>query len=124
MTRQTAFPGIIVESISVTNPASGGGRTLEFEEGLPEKVTVERIKSFLDSFDLLGSDLVEYNITYNLLIAAYSEVSAKAKSRTFVRIKNPFETDFISTTGHGKQKDMGVLRGGRNVYSVSATIRK
>lgn len=124
MTRQTAFPGILVESISVTNPASGGGRTLEFDEGLPEQVTMERIKSFFDSFELLGSDLVEYEIKYNLLIAAYTEVSAKAKSRTFVRAKNPFETSFISTTSHGKQKDLGVLRGGRNVYRVSATIRK
>lgn len=124
MTRQTAFPGILVESISVTNTASGGGRTLEFEEGLPEKVTVERIQSFFDSFDLLGSDMVEYRIEYNLLVAAYTGVSAKAKSRTFVRFKNPFETPFISTTNHGKQKELGVLRGGRNVYRVSATIRK
>lgn len=122
MPRQTAFPGIIVEQIDAR--AGGGGRSLEFDEGLPEDINTERIESFTSQINIFGSDLVENKLTYHLHVAAYNNVSAKAKARAFVRLKNPFEPDVIEVSEPEKLKDLGVLKGGRNAYSVTVEVKK
>lgn len=122
MARQTAFPGIIVKEI--TARTGGGGRTLSFEEGLPENIPSERIKSFLDGVNLFGSELVENKLVYKLEVAAYSELSASAKARAFTRLKNPFEIDTIEVTEPEKIRDLGALRAGRNAYKINVIITK
>lgn len=108
---------------SISAKAGGGGRTLEFEEGLPEDIPMERIQSFFDNFDIFGSNLVESQVTYDLDVAALTAASAKAKARSFVRAKNPFEPGFIMTSSPKKLDDMGVM-GLRNAYNVRVTIQK
>ena len=122
MSRQTLFPGIVVTSIRATSGSSG--RTLEFEEGLPENIDMERIQSFLSQLKLFESDLTDSTITYNLQVAAASEVAAKNKARAFVRAKNPFEITMIGPVEASKLPSMGVMGPGRDAYEVSATIRK
>lgn len=122
MSRQTVFPGIIVESIQAT--AGGGGRTLDFEEGLPEDIPSERIQSLFDNIRLFGSDFVDNEVTYTLLVASYTSLSAALKSKAFVRAKNPFEPDVIDVSTPVKDGSLGVLRGGRNVFRVRVEVEK
>lgn len=121
--RQTAFPGIIIESIRAET--SDGGKELVFEEGLPEDIPSDRIKSFFDSIKLFQPRRVqEHRIVYTLQVAAYTSIAAKAKSRSFVRFKNPFSPNIVGIASTEKLKDLGVLRAGRNAYRVIAVVEK
>jgi len=122
MTRQTPFPGILIDSIKAE--AGGGGRTLEFEEGLPEKIPSRRIKSLMDQLPMFGSEFVNSRLIYNLKVAAYTSYTAKSKARGLVRLKNPFEPNFINIKSIEKDERLGILRGGRTVYSVTAVVEK
>lgn len=122
MARQTAMPGVLVKSIQAKS--GGGGRTLEFEEGLPENIGRDRISSFLDNVTLFGSSSVNSVLIYNLEVAAYSEMSAKSKARAFVRMKNPFEIATLTISSSDKLRDLGVMKGGRSAYSVSVRVQK
>lgn len=124
MSRQTAFPSIIIDSIEARNIQSGSGRTLDLEEGLPEKVPTERIMSFLEQIPLFGSDMVDHILVYNLEIAAINSTAAEQKARTFVRAKNPFEADMVDPSPAEKMMDIGVLDAGRDAYRVSVEVEK
>lgn len=122
MSRQTAFPGILVEKVEASAGASG--RTLELEEGLPENIDGERIKSFLSNVRLFGSRLIDSSITYHLTVVAVSETGAKNKARSFVRLKNPFEPDIITIQDVAVMEELGEFDKGRKAYAVAATIQK
>lgn len=123
MSRQTAFPGIIVESIEVST--GSGGIIAEFEEGMPEDIPSSRVKSIIEQVDLFGSRYVkESKLVYNLQVVGYAKPAAHMKARAFVRAKNPFEASIIEVSVGEKLKDMGVLRAGRNAYSVTVEVTK
>lgn len=122
MGRQTAFPGIIVRAIAAKSGDSG--RTLEFEEGLPEDIPSERIQSFLDSVTMFDSELVDSELTYKLQVAAVNPIAAKAKARTFVRLKNPFEPSTMDVSEPEQLKMIGVFDGLRKAYKVDVNIQK
>jgi len=122
MSRQTAFPGVIIEEIEAT--AGSGGRTLDFPEGLPENIPTDRIESFTNEIRFFGSDLVgDSKLTYRLQVAGVSKSAAHLKGRTFVRAKNPFEPQIIEVRNVDKLKDMGVMEL-RNAYSVEVVVTK
>lgn len=122
MSRQTLFPGIIIEEIDASY--SGGGRTLEFQEGLPENVPTDRIESFIGEMEFFGSRFSKENkLTYRLQVAAISKYAAHLKSRTFVRAKNPFEPQFLEVKNVKELDDMGVMKA-RNAYSVDVVVTK
>lgn len=122
MERQTAFPGIIVRAIQAKS--GEGGKTLEFEEGLPEDIPTERIQSFLDSVTMFDSELVDSELTYNLQVAAVNPSVAKGKARTFARLKNPFEPSMVDVSKPEQLKMIGVFDGLRKAYKVDVNIQK
>lgn len=109
---------------SIRAKTNGGGKTLEFEEGLPEDIPSKRVQSFLDSVPLFGSKLSENYLIYNLEISAVSKSAAHAKARAFVRAKNPFEPRLAEVRNIEKLKDLGILRAGRSAYSVQVKVVK
>lgn len=122
MGRQTPFPGIIVRSIHAS--AGGGGRSIEFDEGLPEDIPTERIQSLINELRVFGDPRVSSKITYKLYVASLNPILAKAKTRSFVRLKNPFEPQTIDVSEPVIDKGIGPLDNGRDVYRVEATISK
>lgn len=133
MGRQTSFPGILIRDIEASvgsenrtldRGIGGTGRTIEFEEGLPENIPTERIQSFINEVRLFGDSHVDSSLTYNLYVASMSPTLAKAKSRTFVRMKNPFEPDIIDVSEPVRDSGIGPLDKGRDVYRVSVTVSK
>lgn len=122
MSRQTPFPGIIIEEIEAS--VGGGGKILEFEEGLPEDIPSRRIQSFFETINLFGTDLAETEVVYRLQVTAYAKAAAHGKARTFVRAKNPFSPRLLEVRNVRKKKDLGILRGGRNAYSVEVKVIK
>lgn len=122
MGRQTAFPGIIIKNVRAK--AGSSGQTLEFEEGLPEKIPTERIQSFLNNLRLFDSDYVDSELKYTLLVAAPYATAAQTKARAFVRLKNPFEPDLIDVSDTQLNSSIGPLDNGRKVYQVEVTVSK
>lgn len=118
MTRDTIFPGILVESIRVR--AGGSGVTAEFEEGLPEQIPTGRIQDIIDQVPVFGSDYADSSIEYTLLVDAPTEMLARVKTRAFIRSKNPFEAHVVEIEGADEIRE-GPLRG---TYRVMGKVDK
>ena len=121
MERQTAFPGILIESIKVEKPPfdekgviqefMGRGVTMEFDmlqraADISNKQIHDKIES---AEDMIGPLRETYRISYNLKIVAVpagdSELiqslqnrSLSSRARAFVRVKNPFEPHVIDVS--------------------------
>ena len=112
MARQSVFPAILVEEISVHNPPfDESGVIQEFVgEGVyREYEALRKAADFSDDTvgrfireaeDMIGPIRDTYRIRYSLLVRAatgtfISERGAKARARAFTRVKNPFEPEFI-----------------------------
>lgn len=93
MSRNTIFPGVVVDSIEVRS--GGGGRIMEFDEGLPEMIPTELIQKLINKVPMFGSSYTDSVLVYNLQVAAISPVFASTKARSFARAKNPFEASVI-----------------------------
>lgn len=120
MGRQTVFPGLMVDRIEARQ--LGEAVDAVHEQGAPLENVTERAKSLIQFLNpLFDEDLV---LEYDISIAAYSEFSAKTKSRVYVRMKNPFEPDFLDITGVVKTRSLPVSKGGRNLYEVTVEVKK
>lgn len=118
MSRDTAFPGIIVEEVTVQVGRDAVTRT--FDTGLAEDVTPDSVKSLLDEVPMYGSQFVDSRLEYQLLVDSPSKYSAMSKARGFIRLKNPFEPDIIDIF-NVEEVESGLLR---NTYRIEANIRK
>jgi len=121
MARQTAVPGIIVNSIGVETQTST--KTMEFNSK-PEDIDYTRLLSLLEQYNVLYPRPGATTIVYDLDVSAYNTTSAGPKARAFVRLKNPFEPNIIKTSEPRKTDDLGVVSGYRNVYNVRVQIEK
>lgn len=122
MTRQTAFPGIVVDSISAISGSVG--MTKGFEEGLPEMITPDLIQNFIDeNFRFFDSEVAKSELRYNMLVASYTKATAVAKARAFVRLKNPFSINTIKIK-EAEMTNIETTRIGRKVYRIRASVRK
>lgn len=153
MSRQTAFPGIWIESIGIEKPPFdesgviqefvGRGVTKEFE--LLQKAaefSEENVEQFIqDAEDMIGPTRDSFRIKYNLKVRAaptqeiglpdavvsftnwLAERSVSARARTFARAKNPFEPDVIEVN---EPQFNSTLSGDKigDVYDVTVTVTK
>lgn len=149
MSRQTAFPGILVESISVKKPPFdepgviqefvGLGVTREFKDLTEGKnLTPDRIEQILEDFEEhIGPLKDEFKIKYNLIIRSAptpdigGEVMARrlqkrtvsGRARVYARAKNPFEADLIRVSGPTFNSRMSV-DAPLNYYNVTVEVTK
>lgn len=121
MANQTAFPGILVESIKVEKPPFdepgvvqefvGRGVTREFDD--PTKgmnLTPDKIEQIFEDFeDHIGPFRGSFKVRYNLIIRAtpapdmgkmfspkkFQKRAVSTRARLFVRAKNPFEPNVL-----------------------------
>lgn len=116
---QTLFPNISLKKIrakgdgysqSFNGGASGSGRDI----GAMIKSVVQRMRLKVDA---------NHSIEYVMSVTAFSKSAAKAKGRGFVRAKNPFEPDIISTSATEKASSVGI-GGVRSMYEVRVEIQK
>jgi len=148
--RQTAFPGIVVESVQVqTQHDEEGvienfidrGLTAEFEtirnaNDFSEDTVGDIIQNVEDNIGPLSDD---FRITYSLLVRAKpvltendflntintgtSERSVSMRARTFTRTKNPFEPDVIEVGQPIKDEQMSRDVVG-TVYQIEVMVTK
>lgn len=109
---QTAVPGIELKGIAVDTHYTATGSSSEgYIDAALDTVTPDAILELLGDRDRL---------VYELEVEAFTESSARIKSRTFVRAKNPFEPKRIKIvnstltssngTRHTYQIDVGVVK--------------
>lgn len=100
----------------------------EFEPPVPDvDFETEDVDDFLqmvrDRSHFFSDPSVDATLEYHMLVPAYVSLSAKAKGRTFVRWKNPTESDLVDVIL--TEKVPGIeLPGRRNIYRVIAEIKK
>lgn len=74
--------------------------------------------------DLDGLQRIDFGptatIEYEMFVMAFSERAAKAKARSFVRAKNPFEPMFVQVFAN-QMVDKSATR---NKYSITARVGK
>lgn len=131
----SSFPRVNVESLQVhTPPYNKPGVVQEFVgEGvtkeLPEiprgdSFSTERVENFVDEArEMIGLSSGEYQIKYTLLIRGVTKRGAKATARSFVRVKNSFETDMITVTEPELDGRLSSEKLGK-VYRVTASVEK
>lgn len=145
--RQSAFPGILVEEVRVSKPPFdepgvvqefvGRGVTREFEAlKKAGDFTDETVGEILDSVeDMIGPLRDTYQIEYVLLVRSLtdntlSKRGAKARARAFTRAKNPFEPEIVEVRSVSVDQDLSgkflESTGGRlgTIYRVRTAVTK
>lgn len=107
MTGNDSFPGIGIVSIDI-------------EETEGEELSDKRnaVQALANLFGALSGDYTE--LIYTLDVAAMTEVSAKSKARSFVRLKNVFEPSIVDIRSIEKTADNGLF----NTYRVVIDVEK
>ena len=152
MARQTAFPGVLIDSIKVEKPPFdepgtiqefvGPGATREFDDFAAvrawKEVSPEFIQSVIDDLEeLVGPLRDSFKVRYNRSVRALSppiqrsegamrrlqKRSVRTRARTFVRAKNPFEPDILKVGEPSLDKSMSE-DGGIDVYRVPVWVTK
>lgn len=143
--RQTAFPGIWVESLEVSGKApeaTPGTMRNVVDRGVTRNFDFlkrgadfagETVGEFMRSAEeMVGPFVDEFTLTYNLKVKALPEAplqfsqvqerSVAVRARAFVRAKNPTELEVINV---GQPvKDERLSDGGLDAYDVSVTVTK
>lgn len=142
MPRQTAFPGIWVESIKVEKPPFdekgvvqefvGRGATREWETlKKASDFTGEKMSDVLDDMEKSVGPLRDtFKLKYNLLVRSAPQVpsrlqsrSVSARARAWARAKNPFEPDVMEVSIPTKNTHMSTEALGE-VFDVTVTVTK
>lgn len=149
MSRQSAFPGIFVESIEVEKPPFdepgviqefvGQGVMRDFEVlQRASSFSEETVGEFLQSAeDQIGPLRDSFKLKYNLKIRAaagrFADVSSvitkiqmrtvRGRARLFVRVKNPFEPDILEVKEPELDEQLSSEELG-NAYDVTVTVTK
>lgn len=150
MSRQSALPGIFIESIEVEKPPFdepgvvqefvGEGITKEFDTlKKAEEMTVGRLRDILQELeDIIGPFRDDFKVKYNLQVRTFPEPpgvadvglssrlqkrSVRTRARIFARLKNPFEPDVIEVSTPKKNPRLSGEETGE-VYEVSVTVTK
>jgi len=146
MGRQTAFPGVYIDSISIEKPPYsekgvikefvGRGVTKEFDAlqraSELSKKTVHKFEE--DAEDMIGPLREDYRIKYHLkvravptkdsaLLQALQGRSMSSRVRAFTRVKNPFEPTVIDVSEPVKDNKLSSDLTG-DVYSITTTVSK
>ena len=150
MSRQTAFPGIIVNSIRVrTSPSDDKGVIEEFG---PSGVTTEfagvkraadlepnRIRGIIEEAEeLIGPLNDSFEMKYNLtvrglplpgsgkrnVIKSVQRRSVRLRARSFARIKNPFEPEILEVGDPSLNQGMTEVGEGLDYFDVSVWVSK
>lgn len=143
--RQTAFPGIFIESIEVEGDAfdpipgeptrvTERGLTKEFEGlKLAEELAEDTVGDFIQKAEeMVGPFKDEFSLIYNLKVQALPEAplqlssiqqrSVALRARAFARAKNPTELEMFDVTN--PVKDEQLSKDGTDVYDVSVIVTK
>lgn len=142
--RQSAFPGIFIDSIEVETPPFdingviqefvGRGFTKDFELlQQASDVSEENVGEWInDAEELIGPFRDKFKLKYNLIIRAVkvpdtlsvmNERGVSARARLFARTKNPFEPDMIEVSTPEINEQLSGEEIG-DVYNVSVTVTK
>lgn len=122
------FQQILVTDITVQNPDTYQGRTGMTREMTPATrgadITDVDIDEIIDDLiDFLNLRADRFNLRYSLEVKALTEASAKAKTRAFLRIKNPFEPRVTTIESKGKA-GYTVENPLMSVYKITARVEK
>lgn len=149
MSRQTAFPGVLLESIKVEKPPFdepgviqefvGRGATASFDN-FPDwkEVSPTFIETKLEELEeMIGPLRDTFKMRYNLLVRAPSiptitdagvaknvqKRTVSTRSRAYVRAKNPFEPDILEVGEPSIDKKMSE-DGSIDIYRVPVWVTK
>lgn len=147
MSRQSAFPGIVVESVKIRNPPFdepgiiqefvGSGITTRFGAlRRADEFTKETVGEIIDNAEeMIGILRETFQIEYTLLVRSVTDTrlsrrGAKARARAFTRAKNPFEPDIVRVKSVNIDQDLSdkflETTGDRlgTVYRVTTQVTK